>query len=82
MNNMEWKSVKDNPPKKPGRYLVFEIKGKHTHNCMAFDYPYPCCKVNIAYCKGYSREDWSWNSLEKMKCNPTHWAELPEKPEE
>lgn len=75
----DWISVKENPPK-PGRYLVFEKKEKHAHNCMAWDYPYPCCEPNIAY---FSYSDgWKWHSGDKEACNPTHYMNISEPPNE
>ena len=80
----EWISVKDKLPEKSGRYLVYEVKGEHSHNCAAYNYPYPCCKVNIAYFRKYCPPgiDWMWNSFDDYKCNPTHWMELVEAPKD
>lgn len=75
----EWRSVKDHPPEKGGRYLVYEEKEEHMHNAAAFDYPYPCCDVNVAYFMRFG-ERWRWSSFETEKCTPTHWMQLPKAP--
>lgn len=77
---MEWISVKDRLPTNGTRCLVYEIKGKHTHNCAAYSYPYPCCEPNIAYYCEFN--GWKWSSLENSIPNPTHWMTLPKAPNE
>ena len=78
----QWISVKDRLPEILGRYFVYEIKEEHLHNCAAFNYPYPCCCVNIAYFRSFQSNDWQWSSFTEMKCNPTHWMPLPQPPKE
>lgn len=77
----EWIKCSDRMPEKGGRYLVFETKNPHSHNCAAYNYPYPCCKPNIAYYMRYC-DGWSWNSFDDNECSPTHWMPLPTPPEE
>lgn len=79
---MEWISVKDKLPEKSGRYMVYEVKEEHSHNCAAYNYPYPCCGVNIAYFRCFQSSNWEWSSFEKYKCTPTHWMPLPEPPKD
>lgn len=76
----EWINVEEKLPESSGRYLVYHKKGNHSHNCLAFNYPYPCCEPNIAYYKKYC-EGWQWNSRTEDKCMPTHWMPLPDKPD-
>lgn len=76
---MDWISVKDRLPEFGGRYLVYEIRPEHIHNCLAFNYPYPCCECNIAY---YCGIVWNWHSTSNQKCSPTHWMPLPKPPKE
>ena len=78
---MKWISVNNRLPEIGGRYLIYEKKPPHKHNCAAFDYPYPCCKPNIAYYAPYCK-GWSWNSRENESPEPTHWMPLPETPNE
>jgi len=78
---MEWIKVKDKVPRKSGRYLVFEEKDDHMHNCAAYNYPYPCCEINIAYYCAFDNS-WVWSSFEPSACSPTHWFYLPELPRE
>lgn len=76
----EWISVKDALPKESGRYLIYTIKAEHAHNAAAYDYPYPCCKPNIAY---YNKFDnfWKYSSFDSnLPLPPTHWMTLPEPP--
>lgn len=77
----EWISVKDRLPESEGRYLVYEKKPHHSHNCSIYNYPLGCCEPNIAYFKKYCNE-WEWNSWSEAKCTVTHWMELPERPKE
>ena len=78
---MNWISVKDRLPDKPGRYMIFELITKpfHAHNCLAYSYPYACCEPNIAYFNEY-RKGWYFHSDSDMILTPTHWLPLPEPP--
>lgn len=76
----EWIRVKDKLPETAGRYLVFELKPEHSHNCLAFNYPFPCCEPNIAYFRMYQMNDWEWHGRTQDNCSPTHWRELPSPP--
>lgn len=78
---MEWISVEDSLPEKGGRYLVYEKKPPHAHNCAVFNYPYPCCEPNIAYFHAYSNL-WAWSSFSSDPCDPSHWMPIPEPPHE
>jgi len=78
---MKWISVKKSLPIKSGRYLVFEKKGEHSHNLLAWQWPYPCCESNIAYYDAYFKA-WNWSSEENEILNPTHWMPLPNEPKE
>lgn len=73
----KWIECSEKLPEKSARYLVYEEKDKHAHNCAAYNYPYPCCEVNIAYFRCFQTADWSWSSFTDMKCTPTHWMPLP-----
>lgn len=77
----EWISVKERLPKESGRYLVFQVKASHMHNCAAMNYPLPCCEPNIAYYNHYCN-GWEWYSGTHQICDPTHWIPLPKPPEE
>lgn len=73
----EWKYKN---PENTGRFLVWMECESHMHNCLAFDYPYPCCSVNIMYWNGrtwYSSTN-GQDTTSFVKC----WSELPEKPED
>ncbi len=76
----EWIKCSDRLPEKSGRYLVYELKTPHAHNCLAYNYPYPCCCVNIAYFRMFQSKDWEYCSNENLDCMPTHWMPLPETP--
>lgn len=78
---MEWVKCSNQLPEKSGRYLVYEIKEEHSHNCAAYNYPIACCESNIAYFRCFQSKDWEWNSFDENNCNPTHWMPLPNPPE-
>ena len=76
----EWINCNERLPDKSGRYLVFP-RYEGAIIAIAKNFEYPMNKVNIAYFK----PDKSWefscdNSVERS--NITHWAELPEAPNE
>jgi len=77
----EWISVKDELPPKGGRYMVCEFTPHHLHNCLACNFPFPCCEPNIAYYRGYNNS-WQWHTGSDTECKPTHWMTLPKPPEE
>lgn len=77
----EWISVNDRMPSESDRYLIYSQRSEHRHNLAAYDYPYPCCKSNIAY---YNVHDnfWKWSSFNQDLPFPvTHWMPLPKPPE-
>lgn len=77
---MEWISVKDKLPEKSGRYLVFDKCKSGIHNCLAWNWAYPCCEVNIAYFTGGQFSSWSWATDINLECVPQYWMPLPEVP--
>ncbi len=76
----EWINIHNQLPEKDGRYLIYELKPSHMHNCLVFNYPYPCCEPNIAFFQLFHLR-WSYHSNSNQPCNPTHWMPLPEPPQ-
>lgn len=80
---MDWIKVSDRLPEKSGRYLVYEKMGDHSHNCAAYNYPYPCCEPNIAYFRCFQSNNWEWFSFaDNLDCKPTHWMPLSDAPKD
>jgi hypothetical protein len=78
---MKWIKVTDKLPEKSGRYLVYEKKEPHCHNCAAYNYPVKCCEPNIAYFRCFQLRNWEHFTQCNNKCNPTYWMPLPDNPE-
>jgi len=77
----EWISIDQDLPKQNGRYLVFTRCKNGIHNCLAWDYRYACCDINIAYF--HLTNFWQFSSEEgDPPVNLTHWKQLPKSPEE
>lgn len=66
----------------PGkRYLVLLKCEKGIHNCLAYNWPYPCCQWNILYYMGSGQ--WQYSTNEGLKgIKAIAWADLPETPNE
>ena len=79
---MEWIKCSDKLPEKSGRYLIFEVKEEHSHNCAAYNYPIACCEPNIAYFRCFQANDWEFYTHAGSICKPDYWMTLPEKPNE
>lgn len=75
-----WIKCSERMPENGGRYLVYNQKGSHMHNCLAYNYPYPCCKPNIAYYNDLWT-GWRWESGNDDIPVVTHWMPLPNPPE-
>lgn len=59
------------------RYLVFGKCKRGIHTLLAYFYPYPCCEINLAY---WDSEKFVFSQDNKPTFEITHWAELPEAP--
>lgn len=63
------------------RWLVMLDCDHEAHKAVAWDFPYPCGEINIAYFWGGK---WSLSSHEDLHDGTfvTHWMPLPNPPEE
>lgn len=78
---MRWISVQERLPETSGRYLIYETCERKIHTLLAYDWPYPCCDVNIAYFNFPNH--WHYSSRSDQEPNKiTHWMPLPELPKE
>ena len=63
------------------RFLVMVDCHHKAHKAMAFDWPYPCGEVNIAY---FWNGKWRFSTGQELLEGTfvTHWMLLPERPGE
>lgn len=80
---MEWIDIKkQQPPKQTCRYLIMTKCLHKYHNCLAWNYPFPCCEVTIAYFDCIS--GWHYETGKDWDVNVfvTHYMSLPPEPKE
>ena len=73
---IEWNDIKRKKPKNKGRFLVFMECQSHMHSCAVYDYPYPCCSVNIMYWNG--KQWYSHTKGNEVTSYVKKWAKIPE----
>lgn len=74
--------MKINEPIFGKRYLVLIKCKKGVHNCLAYNFPNPCCTWNILY---YSHnKNWEWSTDDPLgdQYDAIAWSHLPEIPKE
>lgn len=85
----EWIDVAERLPKQGERVFIYLKCQTGAHRLVAYDWPYPCCQVNIAYYRPnlwYDDDghyDWVFSGeggAAVVRLTVTHWMPLPDLP--
>lgn len=81
---MKWTKCSERLPDESGRYLTIAYCERGLHKMVFWDFPYPCCAVNISYY--HLIRPGKWKFAQEIDCDPEeevfYWSELPEKPKD